>query len=655
MTVMPSRLIRALALGCLVATGGAAPAFAIPFTVGTGATDTANKPVTGTDTGTVEAGGTLSVSGTAITWSGPSPAPGVTIDNSGTITSGNRGIDTSGSNAVRNFTLNNNLGALLSGASDGFRINTDIGSSTVTVNNAGTIRSTVDGQALDFDSISSATATVQINNLATGLIQSVGQDAIRTGQGAVVNNAGQIIVNTAAPNTSFDGVDMQGHSATVNNLTGGNISGARHGTTSDVGLTVTNAAGATITGRNGSGVGSDGTGTVTNFGTITGAVDGTSAAGDGDGVDIDFAATIVNWGTIQGTGAVGGAGSPNASEGIAAGGGSITNHTGALISGANHGILIDDGDGNSAHAATTLSNDGTIRGLNGFGIKLVGGFDDTVTNAGVISGSNGLALDLGAGNDTLNLKTGSTITGLTDGGAGIDVVRLAGAGTLANTANFEQLKVDSGGWALTGAQSFSQSITVADGAVMKLAGAQIATGTVQVAQGSAIQAGAGDVLRVGGDVLNRSRQNTIWKTELARLELVGPADTSHLMLLTGSDIGATKLGLVDNFGWASLLIELGNDLVLGAGIDGAGDLALYLGELLGAEILGDTIANIAGNGFDIYYDPGLAGNRYLGGRTYLLLNGGELIAMTDVPAPAGLLSLLVGLGALAVRRRRGPG
>lgn len=655
MTVMPPRLSHALALGCLFAASGAMPAFAIPFTVGTGVTDTANKPVTGTDTGTVEAGGTLSVSGTAITWSGPSAAPGVTIDNSGTITSGNRGIDTSGANPPRNFTLNNNLGALLSGASDGFRINTDIGNGTVTVNNAGTIRSTVDGQAIDFDGNGSATGTVQINNLATGLIQSVGQDALRTGQGAVVNNAGQIIVNTAAPNTSFDGVDMQGHSATVNNLAGGSISGARHGITTDVDLTVTNAAGATITGRNGSGVGSDGTGTVTNFGTITGAVDGTSLVGDGDGVDIDFAATIVNWGIIQGTGAVGtnaGDSSPNASEGIAAGGGSITNHAGALISGDHHGILIDDGDGGGAAAATALVNDGTIQGLNGFGIKLIGNFDDTVTNAGAISGTNGLALDLGAGNDTLNLKTGSAITGLADGGVGTDVVRLAGTGNLANTANFEQLKVDSGTWTLTGAQTFSQSIAIADGAVMKLAGAQIRTGTVEVAQGGAIQAGAGDVLRVGGDFLNRSQQNTIWKTELARLELVGPAGTSHLMLLTGQDLGATKAGLVDNFGWASLLIDLENDLALGAGIDGAVDLALYLGELLGAEIQGDSIANIAGNGFNIYYDPGLAGNAYLGGRSYLLLNGGELIAMTDVPEPSGLLALLVGLGALVLRRRR---
>lgn len=49
-----------------------------------------------------------------------------------------------------------------------------------------------------------------------------------------------------------------------------------------------------------------------------------------------------------------------------------------------------------------FSNDviqGTIKGLDGFGVKFVGEFDDVVINNGLISGSNGQALDLGGGND----------------------------------------------------------------------------------------------------------------------------------------------------------------------------------------------------------------------------------------------------------------
>ncbi|WP_204266227.1 hypothetical protein, partial [Escherichia coli] len=92
-------------------------------------------------------------------------------------------------------------------------------------------------------------------------------------------------------------------------------------------ITVVNEAGATIIGRNGSGVGSDGTATVPTYGTIIGAYAGagniftnTGAAsvnGDGDGVDIDLIGTVRNFGIIRGTGAGGvdSGGQPNGSEG----------------------------------------------------------------------------------------------------------------------------------------------------------------------------------------------------------------------------------------------------------------------------------------------------------------------------------------------------
>src|ERR1700742_493677 len=64
-----------------------------PFTVTTGSTDTAAKTVTDAETGTVQSNATLSVTATAITWSGATQPSGVIINNSGTITSGNRGID----------------------------------------------------------------------------------------------------------------------------------------------------------------------------------------------------------------------------------------------------------------------------------------------------------------------------------------------------------------------------------------------------------------------------------------------------------------------------------------------------------------------------------------------------------------------------------
>ncbi len=79
-------------------------------------------------------------------------------------------------------------------------------------------------------------------------------------------------------------------------------------------MTVYNRDGGLIVGRNGSGVGSDGNGTVYNWGTIRGEYAGegnafdhlgegsTTSNGDGDGVDIDKNAYIVNYGQIVGAG-----------------------------------------------------------------------------------------------------------------------------------------------------------------------------------------------------------------------------------------------------------------------------------------------------------------------------------------------------------------
>ncbi len=444
--------MRRLAVLSAVLLSGTSPALALPFTVTTG-TDTVAKTVTGTDTGSVAAGAALSTNGTAITWSGPSPAPGVTIDNSGTISSSTaRGIDTSGGNTVRNFTLNNNLGATISGSNDGFRINSDVVNSTVTVNNAGRIVSTT-GQALDFDAVASPTANIQINNLATGVLEAGQADAIRPGQAATVTNSGMICAGAVSGGAcsggivgaSNDGVDWQGRNGTIVNKTGGVISGQRHGTTSDVDVNVTNEAGALIVGRNGSGVGSDGAGTVVNRGTIRGAHDGLAANGDGDGVDIDNVAHVTNFGVIEGTGAagVGSDGLANTSEGLALGGGVVDNKAGARVTGAATGMLVDNSSAGGASAATKVTNAGTIEGLSGFGVRLVGNQADIIRNSGIIAGTVG-AIDLGGGDDLLQLETGSKILGKADGGDGFDTIEILTDATLGDIVNFEKLVIDNG-------------------------------------------------------------------------------------------------------------------------------------------------------------------------------------------------------------------
>ncbi|CCB64098.1 autotransporter domain-containing protein [Hyphomicrobium sp. MC1] len=434
---------------------------AADIVVNSGDTNTTAQTLKNQDILTIQGGGTLDVSATAIKLKDDSAAPGIVIDNFGTIKSGNRGIDTSGSSTIRTFTFNNETGATVDTFDDGIRIDTDVTDGKVTINNAGTITSQT-GQAIDLDSISTNGAT--ISNYATGVISTQDADAIRAGGNGTVNNWGKIISNAAAPDDSKDGIDFQDHAGTVNNYAGGVISGARHGITSDVDVNVYNEAGASITGRNGSGVGSDGNGTVLNYGTITGTIDNVSENGDGDGVDIDFKANITNYGTIQGTGAKGEKdGSPNTSEGIAAGGGTIINGSAnAVISGKDNAILIDDSNAGDAPYATQITNLGTIRGEDGFGIRIIGTQNDTIQNAGLIEGANGEAVDLGGGDDTLIVNTGGKFIGLVDGGAGTDTVDLDGTGTFAGGVNFEILDVK-GDWTLTGTQSYSNGATLESG------------------------------------------------------------------------------------------------------------------------------------------------------------------------------------------------
>ncbi|CCT59060.1 Hint domain-containing protein [Acetobacter pasteurianus] len=405
----------------------------------------------------------------------------ITVQNNGTFSStGKRGIDTSGIAASDTSVTINNTGTI-SGSDDGIRIDDALINGTLLLDNSGTIESTDDGQAVDFNSVSSA-SSITIINESNGIIKSTDADALRPGANASIKNAGTIYADGANGATKNDGIDFQDYSGTVDNS--GSISGARHGITSSTDVTVINEAGGTITGRDGSGVGSDGNGTVTNYGTITGAYDN-SGTGDGDGVDIDGYATITNYGTIQGTGA-GGNGSdgyPNTSEGVSIGGGDIVNESGALISGAANGILVDNSSQGNAPYATTITNNGTIQGLDGYGIHITDTFGDTITNAGTISGTTDAIL-LGDGDDTLNIQTGSVISGTVDGGAGNNTVNLSGSGTFDGAINFQTMTV-SGSWILSGDQSYS-TISLADNAALTLQGSAPSTETITFSGGAAL-------------------------------------------------------------------------------------------------------------------------------------------------------------------------
>ena len=118
-----------------------------------------------------------------------------------------------------------------------------------------------------------------------------------------------------------------------------------------------------------------------------------------DAVVAEGAASIENAGLIQALGMNGG----TSARAIVTNGGEVTNKAGGIILAQGTAIA----SGAAAVAGVDIVNEGTIQSLSGQAIALSGDQDDSVTNKGLITGS----VDLGAGDDTLSIHTGSTITG----------------------------------------------------------------------------------------------------------------------------------------------------------------------------------------------------------------------------------------------------
>jgi len=135
----------------------------------------------------------------------------------------------------------------------------------------------------------------------------------------------------------------------------------------------------------------------------------------------------------------------------------------------------------------------------------------------------------------------------------------------------------------------------------------------------------------------------------ADLGFLDGEDNLHDMYITGVDFGATMSGYANNFSWG--VLDITDDYItLYDGNDELG-AALYLRELWGLEITEYLIiANLVGfEGLNVYYNPYLPGNSYLGGLMYNLSGGGYL---KPIPEPATMLLIGSGLIVLAAFRRK---
>jgi Passenger-associated-transport-repeat len=454
----------------------ATPAFAANFDITTASTTPQTLGTASGQTGTVEAAGSLTVSGStvAVTVSGNT----ATLTNLNTIKQTGTGRVIRDNTGVTGLIINNgsstNSTALMQ-AADADVIQMNKSPASVTLNNYGTMlslnASAGGSQAVDFNAILSGTNIV--NNFSTSLLKAFEADAVRPGVNGVVNNDGTILAVTTTGSGS-DGIDAQTNTGItiVNAATvpTGLIEGGRHGITggnsvADVNgnptvangawaMSITNNTGGTIKGDNGSGINIDGLNgnevvTIVNHGTITGH----GVTGDGDGVDVDGVVNLTNTGTIKSLNS-----HADVSEGVTVGGGTITN-SGTIEgstdpldnTGIGRGITIagidkyTDTNGvdhnipvQAPYAATTITNQagGLIKGDSDSGIAftsaLSSGFSHTINNnaGATIQGGGATAPAILTAADKVTINNSGTIDGSSSG-----VAIAGGSGDL--TVNYD--------------------------------------------------------------------------------------------------------------------------------------------------------------------------------------------------------------------------
>jgi outer membrane autotransporter protein len=568
------------------------------FEVTGGATSsTAQSLGAGGTTGTVDAGGTLAVSGStvAITVTG-----NASIINDGTITQTGTGRAIRDNTGGLTLTVTNNAGATIQTA-DADVIQMNEPDSNITFYNAGTLislnASAGGSQAIDFNAITTGSNT--LINTATGLIQANEADAVRPGVNGYVYNDGTIrSTNNPGSTDSSDGIDLQSNSGVtiVNATTGtastagtGLIEGARHGITggnTDVTtdgtftLSVTNNQGGTIQGDNGSGINIDGFNgkevvTIVNNGTIT----GNGVTADGDGVDVDGLVNLTNTGTIKSLHAY-----DDTSEGVTVGGGTIVNS--GTIEGSNPATNADG-----------TANTGTGRGITLAGLDK----DPTTGDAIPVQGIYG---------DTTIVNSG-LIKGDSDSGIAVTGAATSYSLTITNLAGGV---IEGGGTTAAAIITGAQNATVID------------YGTITAdSSGRAVDLGSGN-----------SSLQILGGTAVVNGSISGGTGTSTLTIIPGAGNSFTYHDSISNF--ASVSIGAGTVTLYGASTY-VGATTLMGGTLVlgNSSAIGSGQLNTAGSGAAVVYLNGvaLANTVSLGGDTTLEVDGTDTAAQNGAIGQSG--------------------
>ncbi|MBA3878807.1 MAG: hypothetical protein C0500_03720 [Sphingobium sp.] len=493
-------------------------------------------------------------------------ATAVAINNFGTITGAQHGIDVGVTDAT-NLVFTNNAGGQIIGR-NGSGIGADTtgaAANTVAIINSGLIRgdsapafdragyASVDGDGDGIDIDGGATIT----NNAVGIIRSTGASGFDSGGRA--NNSEAISIGGGAI-TNQGTIEGANFGIVVNNDS--NPNNSRSGSTA---TTILNYFGGTISG---------GTGFAIRLENKTGTA-----------IDTD---AITNYGTITGNGSV---------------------PTGTVLrqdNSADPGVV-----GTLDGVTYTAADAGNARFIRGDGAAIqTGEGNDTLTNYGVITGNSGRAINLEGGNDQLTLRTGSSLTGRIDGGAGTDTIVLAlddrtngnaqtgnnsgvTSGTLANVINFENLTVTNGTWTIADAQGYSGGIglnggrlnlgTVVTGAITFGAGAQT-LGIANAALGTDVARTLGNTITgfgADGDVLDFTgiAPGTVFANYDATtglFQLIDSANSPRATVNLGTGLGAFAFSLTNN-GSGGTAVSLVANAGGNTGFGGSGANDYYVG------------------------------------------------------------------------------
>lgn len=323
-------------------------------------------------------------------------------------------------------------GALLTGdaaAGANQLIGINVTAAGYTINNNGSITATN-------DAIRSNNAAVINNNLG----------AILSGTGAssqgidMAGGATAVITNSGTITGLLDAISISSATVTINNTATGLIDGLTNAASDGI------SAQASATVNNSNIIRGNGNGIVATSATINNNTATSTITGNVDGIFVTGNATITNTaGTITGT----------TDDGIDVGNGTITN-SGSIV-GADRGISMRD-----LVIANSITNTGSITGL--VGVQTNTGADTVSFNAGTLAstaGITGSAALLSGGDDIFNITGGTVVTGIVDGGAGIDTLNITGASTMnGGVAAFETIARTGAGAATINGNTTADVITV---------------------------------------------------------------------------------------------------------------------------------------------------------------------------------------------------